>query len=758
MKNPDRQHVVTQHPGLTISYKAPVIRPEGMPPSDGPVSLILMDRFLRIQSVSAYKQFPLPLPGSYLGGHLFEILNVSFPGFTREAVLSEINNNGSWSGALSISLTENHIFHGYGRFSLMIDEQEEPNAVLFALFHQSQSPAVHDELHRVENKYQVVVESLSEGVVLINKEGQIETANKKAAEILGIPSPGLAGMAIQSEAWNALRQDETKFPSDEFPAIVSLRTGRDINDVVMGLRREKGDEIWISINSRPIFKENSQTPEAVVASFKDITSERLAWKKVQQSEMLFRGFMSNSPTLAWVYDEFGNLVYANPLFMSRIGLGEQDMGKNIYEFTDPVVARRIMEKNRQVLAHGKPVTTEDQLLLPDGSEKYYLANWFLVPGKYGMMIGGHAIDVTEQKSAEKKLQLMNERFTYVVNASSDAIWDLDLQSNEIYRSDAFCKISGFNREDIESTLQWWSDRIHPEDKLRVEQKIEQNMREGKPNWEDEYRFQHADGSYRFISDKGYTIYQNGIPVRQVGSMQDITERKKLEAQLLHEQVQKQKLINQATIRAQEHERNMISAELHDNVNQLLISSRLFIGIAKNTPEQRDELLDKATNYLLMAVDEIRALSKRMNSKVVSIVGLKESITEIANNMQQHRHIQVELDVDERLSKRLSSAHQLMIFRIVQEQTGNIVKHSQATEARISLQEAGGDVLLDISDNGIGFEYAQSGKVKGIGLINIFNRVDAYNGKVEVDSAPGKGCALHIRFPLQVNSETESDKS
>lgn len=758
MKNLDRQHVVTQHPGLTISYKAPVIRPEGLPQPDGPVSLILMDHNLRIQSVSAHFQIPVLLPGNYLGEHLFEKFNLSFPGCTKENVLTELFDHGCWSGALSVKVSQSHLFHGYGRFSLMVNEQGEPGSVLFAVYHQPQASCTSDELHQIESKYQVVVESLSEGVVLINKEGQIETANKKAAEILGIPSQGLAGMAIQSEAWNALRQDETKFPSDEFPALISLRTGRDINDVVMGLKREKGDEIWISINSRPIFKENSHTPEAVVASFKDITSERLAWRKVQQSEMLFRGFMSNSPTLAWVYDEFGNLVYANPLFMSRIGLGEQDMGKNIYEFTDPVVARKIMEKNRQVLAHGKPVTTEDQLLLPDGSEKYYLANWFLVPGKYGMMIGGHAIDVTEQKSAEKKLQLMNERFTYVVNASSDAIWDLDLQTNDIYRSDAFCKISGYSRDQIESTLEWWSDKIHPEDKLRVEQKIDQNMHEGKPNWEDEYRFRHADGSYRFISDKGYTVYQNGIPVRQVGSMQDITERKKLEAQLLHEQVQKQKLINQATIRAQEHERNMISAELHDNVNQLLISSRLFIGIAKNTPEQRDELLDKATNYLLMAVDEIRALSKRMNSKVVSIVGLKESIMEIANNMQQHRQIQVELDVDERLSKRLSSAHQLMIFRIVQEQTGNIVKHSQATETRISLHEEGGDVLLDISDNGVGFEYAQTGKVKGIGLINIFNRVDAYNGKVEVETAPGKGCTLHIRFPLQMNADADTDKS
>ncbi len=71
-------------------------------------------------------------------------------------------------------------------------------------------------------------------------------------------------------------------------------------------------------------------------------------------------------------------------------------------------------------------------------------------------------------------------------------------------------------------------------------------------------------------------------------MQDITERKKLETQLLYEQVQKQKLVNQATINAQEEERNRISGELHDNVNQLLMSARLHIGVAKNNSENQNE--------------------------------------------------------------------------------------------------------------------------------------------------------------------------
>lgn len=343
---------------------------------------------------------------------------------------------------------------------------------------------------------------------------------------------------------------------------------------------------------------------------------------------------------------------------------------------------------------------------------------------------------------------MHERFGYVVNASSDAIWDVDLRTNEIYRSDAFSKISGYSKTEIESTIEWWFEKIHPDDKERVNSKIEDQLLNGIRHWEDEYRFKHADGSYRYIYDKGFAIYENDIPIRQIGSMQDITERKILEGQLLYEQVQKQKLINQATINAQEEERNRISRELHDNVNQLLMSARLHIGVAKNNSENQKKMLDKATDYLLLAVEEIRALSKKMNSKIVTSVGLLESIADIVHNMQELHNIEVQTDIDISVIDKLSSDQQLMVFRIVQEQTGNIVKHAEATVGRILLKENDQNIQLMISDNGKGFDKDKH-KLNGIGHINIFNRVDAYNGHAELTSFPGKGCTLNISFPLSI---------
>jgi two-component system, NarL family, sensor histidine kinase UhpB len=88
---------------------------------------------------------------------------------------------------------------------------------------------------------------------------------------------------------------------------------------------------------------------------------------------------------------------------------------------------------------------------------------------------------------------------------------------------------------------------------------------------------------------------------------------------------------------------------------------------------------------------------------------------------------------------------LMVFRIVQEQVSNVIKHAKATEAEIKLIVHGQDLKIVITDNGIGFDPRKRGK--GIGLMNITSRAEVHNGTVDVLSAPGKGCTLKISIPL-----------
>ena len=493
--------------------------------------------------------------------------------------------------------------------------------------------------------------------------------------------------------------------------------------------------------SRKIVKQPENHEAYLSVSYKASGDISLPLLSANADKNLFEMFMANSQTGSWVYDENDIIVFANKAYTDSTNFEGNPIGLHLSAVFPEKLAKKLIARNKEILRHNKPAVTEHSLTKSDGSVIHFVSNTFVFTTADGKrFIGGQAVDITARKEIEK----MHDRYAYVINATSEAIWDFDLKTNEIYRSDAFYKISGYNKEQVKENLNWWLDKIHPDDKEMIRQNVENALKAHKKNWKDEYRFLYADGTYRYILDKGFAVYENKKPVRLIGSIQDITDRKKLEQQLLNEQVQKQKLINQATIDAQEKERGMISAELHDNVNQLLMSARLHINAAKSNDDGKD-LLENASEYILQAVEEIRALSKRLNSSIVKTVGLTQSISDVCRNMKQFNDIDVTLNIDETTIDKLTQEQQLVVFRIIQEQSNNIIKYSRASATTISLTEKNNQCCLIISDNGIGFDKAKQ-KPSGIGFINIFNRIDAYNGKVEINTFPDNGCTLNITIP------------
>ncbi|CAN5622382.1 hypothetical protein BH11BAC3_BH11BAC3_18590 [soil metagenome] len=410
----------------------------------------------------------------------------------------------------------------------------------------------------------------------------------------------------------------------------------------------------------------------------------------------------------------------------------------------------ILEKNKEIFRDENPLITEDEFVDMAGRSHSYIFYLFLLPmSQNKKLIGGHAVEITENKNAYKELDKMFERYTFAINASSDAIWDMDISTQMIYHSDTFNAFTGYGKNDIEPTLDWFFEKIHPEDKKRIKSNIDNCLKNNITHWENEYRFKMADGSYRNLLDKALAIYEEGKLTRVIGAMQDITERKKMEAQLVADQVQQQKMVNQVIIQAQETERNRISGELHDNVNQLLTSAKLHICVAKNRMEGESELLDKANQYLLMAVEEIRNLSKTLNSSVITNGGLLKSINEIGANMLLLKNIRLAVYIEEEVLDKMSLNQQMTVYRIIQEQSNNILKYAETKDVVISLKIINNNFELIISDSGKGFDKNKQ-KATGIGLINIFNRVDAYNGNVEIITSPGNGCTLLINFPIAEN--------
>ncbi len=145
----------------------------------------------------------------------------------------------------------------------------------------------------------------------------------------------------------------------------------------------------------------------------------------------------------------------------------------------------------------------------------------------------------KNKSVFEKLQRTNleikesnERYDIVAKATSDTIWDWKMEDDSFVWNKGIQGIFGYKKEDVGKTSKWWFDRIHPEDSLKMSVKLYSFLEQKTEKWQDEYRFQCADGSYKYVFDRGFLVKDaNGKSIRMIGAIQDVTKQKEEEQRL-----------------------------------------------------------------------------------------------------------------------------------------------------------------------------------------------------------------------------------
>ncbi|MDQ3856170.1 MAG: EAL domain-containing protein, partial [Chloroflexota bacterium] len=139
------------------------------------------------------------------------------------------------------------------------------------------------------------------------------------------------------------------------------------------------------------------------------------------------------------------------------------------------------------------------------------------------------------KRHAEALRQSDERFQLVSRATNDAVWDCNLLTGELTWNQAVETVLGYSIDEVAPNVDWWDDKLHPDDRDRVRRDIQQVLRSGGRVWTSEHRFRRKDGTYAHFINRGYVIRnQQGKSVRMMGSMLDITERKQLESQLAHQ--------------------------------------------------------------------------------------------------------------------------------------------------------------------------------------------------------------------------------
>ncbi len=211
--------------------------------------------------------------------------------------------------------------------------------------------------------------------------------------------------------------------------------------------------------------------------------------------------------------------------------------------------------------------------------------------------------------------------------------------------------------------------------------------------------------------------------------------------------QKKKQILQAVLEAHERERQEVADELHENISQSLSSCKLLLGATLKEESVNSEIIKKVLFNIDNTINELRNISYSLSTSALRLIGLPQALRDLATRVTSKKKIARFLDANKfRSVKDYDPKVYLTIYRVAQEQLLNIVKHSDATLVNIDLRIIRDKIVIEVNDNGNGFDIAKV--PRGLGLTNIVNRVEHYNGKIEISSQPGKGCSLKAYMPFK----------
>jgi PAS domain S-box-containing protein len=576
----------------------------------------------------------------------------------------------------------------------------------------------------------IILNNLDEVFLLINKQLQIIHATESTKE--GVLKNWGIAITNQTSILELVARER-------WPMMMKL-----YEDVFKGIERETVVELQTTqkpvifeTHFRPAKNNKGQIIGAVIIG-KDITEKRTTESILRETEERWRFALEGGHQGVWDWNVQTGEIFFSDSYKRLYGYAPNDLKGRIVEWENMIHPD---DKERMGGAIEQHISAENpyyestyRVKTKNGDYKWVLGRGMLIrneDGKPVRMIGTHT-DITKQVTAEQTYKLL-------FYSNPLPMWTYDLNTLRFLTvNDEAILHYGYSKEEFLSmTLM----DIRPEsEKAQLLEWVAKRKSLG-----------HLKRTSHHLKKNGEQIIVELSTHRLEDSdtvlvvAQDITERKHLEEELLRTELEKQKAINQATIDSQEQERTEIGKELHDNVNQILTTTKLYLDLALTNKELKDELISKSNKNIISVINEIRQLSRSLMDPTIGDLGLLDSINDLIENINLTRRLHVSLVAEQQLEALLSKNNKLTVFRIIQEALNNAIKHARATTVEIFFKIYGDNMMLVIKDDGIGFE-ASSVKL-GAGLKNIQNRVYLVNGTYTIQTSPGNGCKIIINFPI-----------
>ncbi|CAN5828446.1 hypothetical protein BH18ACT11_BH18ACT11_19050 [soil metagenome] len=612
-----------------------------------------------------------------------------------------------------------------------------------------------------EERLQGLSDATFEGIA-ISEGGRVLEVNKSFLEMFGYEASEIAGMPAADFAAPESRESVVQHISADSPEpyeVVSLRKdGTRFDAEVRG--------------KRTLYQGRAVRITAV----RDITARKRAERGLKEAER-YRALVEKVPAVVYV-QEIGSpdaAMYMSPQIQTLTGYSPDDFedADLRWRMVHPDDRERMRSEDEQTGRPGEVFATEYRVLHRDGRTVWVRNEAVLIEDEVSgsRYWQGFMLDITERKEAGEALRKSEERYRLVARATDETIWDSDILADEQIWNGAVETMFGYPQEQRTDTA-WWEEHIHPEDRKRVVDSVDAVFENGGEMWSGEYRFRRADGAYSTVVDRAYVVRDaEGLAVRMIGSMSDITGRKQYERELKEAREEAEE-----ANRAKSEFLTNMSHEIRTPMNGVVGMTDLLLDTPLDD-EQREfaETVRLSGENLMTIVNDILDFSKieagamRLETIDLDLRSTVEDVTVLLGGRAQDKGLElaslVEHDIPGALRGDPGRLRQVLTNLL-----GNAIKFTDDGEVIVRVELMGEDeesatVRFEVSDTGIGISPEQQQRLflaftqadasttrryggTGLGLAISNQLVNLMSGEMRVQSEPGAGSTFSFTVTFE----------
>jgi len=621
-----------------------------------------------------------------------------------------------------------------------------------------------------------ILQHVKDCVLLTTMDGTIHMVNHVATLLTGSPAATLVGKPLTAVI-HTLRPDATdcSWMHEPGPHVAQLLTAQEttvpIEVTCSPMTDSSGDPIGIVVigsDVRPrlqlereiahrdtLTTELQQAHDALESLVERRTAELvLVNRALRESEEHYRGIVESIQDIYFRMSLTGIVLAVSPSVEVVTGYPPEKLIGRPIENLD-LEQSRYAPYLEAVHSHGRVDDFEVCARHKNGALLTLAISAHLVVTDDGALqaIEGIIRDITARTASERALRHSEHMLVKAQQIANIGSWEWEMSTLEVVWSEQMYRITGYNRTQFSPTYANALAFVHPDD-LEAALTASRLARDTRTPLALEHRIVTAQGQIRHVLTQADTIYdEHGTPVQMVGSMLDITERKLAEETIARYQQELRSLALEVNL-AQEQERRRLAIELHDQISQPLVLSRMRVqALRKAMPEEKAaRALQQISTQLEELIGLTSTLTFELSPPVLYELGLTAAIEWYAERLSTEYHLEISITSDPDLPP-LPTELRMLLFRMLQELLMNVVKHAHATQAQVTLTMESDEVRAMVRDDGVGMvktELREAHASGGFGLFSIQERARYCDGSLTIESAPGCGTCVTIRLPRRID--------